>query len=218
MFWTVAALLAVNLAVLTASWFLLRGWIDRRLAAPRQAADLEEEMGRLVTELNQAAERTVVLLEDRTAALNDLLAAADKKIGLLRREIERHEAGARVYGHLAGPRTRAAAAAVAVADGAVADGAAAAVVVADGAVAGGVPSAIPVAAGATAEGAPAAAGGRGQGGAGTTAPTDPRIVLRAEIARLARNGLPAAAIAARTGAPLGEVELILSLERLSRGS
>ena len=113
MFWTVAALLAINLAVLAASWFLLRGWVERRVAAPRQAADLDEEVGRLVTELNQAAERTVVLLEDRTAVLNDLLAAADKKIGLLRRQIERHEAGERVYGHLAGPRARAAAAAAA---------------------------------------------------------------------------------------------------------
>jgi hypothetical protein len=233
MFWTVAALLAVNLAVLAASWFLLRGWIARRLAAPRQAADLEEEMGRLVTELNQAAERTVVLLEDRTAVLNELLAAADKKIGLLRREIERHEAGARVYGHLAGPRTRAAAAAGAeepAADGPAADRA---------------PAATPVthAAGGA---APATGAVPGQDGAGRAAPEDPRTAaaarpsvaddprtaaaarpsvaddprtaLRAEIGRLARGGLPAAAIAARTGAPLGEVELILSLERLSRGS
>ncbi len=225
MFWTVAALLAVNLAVLAASWFLLRGWIGRRLAAPRQAADLEEEMGRLVTELNLAAERAVVLLEDRTAALNDLLAAADKKIGLLRREIERHEAGARVYGHLAGPRTRAAAAAV---EGAAAEAAADAAAPSVSPAAGTPPGGAVDATGA----AHAAAAGRGQDGAGReatadprtaaaarpSAADDPRTALRAEIGRLARGGLPAAAIAARTGAPLGEVELILSLERLSRGS
>ncbi len=189
MFWTVAALLAVNLAVLAASWFLLRGWLEQRLAAPRQAADLDEEVGRLVTELNQAAERTVVLLEDRTAALNELLAAADKKIGLLRREIERHEAGDRVYGHLAGPRARAAAAAAA----------------AD--------------AEDTTEAVPSVPAAPPAGGPGAReSVTDARTALRAEIGRLARGGLPAAAIAARTGAPLGEVELILSIERLSRGS
>jgi len=211
MFWTVAALLAVNLAVLAASWFLLRGWLERRLAAPRQAADLDEEVGRLVTELNQAAERTVVLLEDRTAALNDLLAAADKKIGLLRREIERHEAGARVYGHLAGPRARAAASAAAEAADDTAD------VVPSG------PAAMPVAptapaAPAAAPVAGAAAAAPGEGPGARESAQDARTALRAEIGRLARGGLPAAAIAARTGAPLGEVELILSIERLSRGS
>jgi hypothetical protein len=203
MFWTVAALLAVNLAVLAASWFLLRGWLEGRLAAPRQAADLDEEVGRLVTELNQAAERTVVLLEDRTAALNDLLAAADKKIGLLRREIERHEAGDRVYGHLAGPRARAAAAAAAQDSGHTAEA---------------VPSApVSLPAAPAAPTAPAAAAPAGGPGAGQPV-TDARTELRAQIGRLARGGLPAAAIAARTGAPLGEVELILSIERLSRGS
>jgi hypothetical protein len=42
--------------------------------------------------------------------------------------------------------------------------------------------------------------------------------MRAEVGRLARTGLSTAAIAARVGAPLGEVELILSLERRAEGS
>jgi hypothetical protein len=201
--WTIALLIAVNVAVLTASWFLLRGWLARRLSAPRQAEDLGEEVGRLVTELNQAAERNVVLLEDRVAALNELLATADKKIGLLGREIERHEAGSRVYGHLAGPRSRAAAAEAAAREGerAPVPGAEAVRTVAGSS---------PVAAtGSTAREAPAAP---------ASGVADARTEMRAEIRRLARGGLTPAAIAARIGAPLGEVELILSLELRARGS
>jgi hypothetical protein len=183
--WTLAVVLAVDLVVLTGFWLLARRWLARRLSAPRQAEGLGEEVGRLVTELNQAAERTVVLLEDRAAALNGLLAAADKKIGLLAREIERHEAGTRVYGRLAGSRPRAAAAE---------------------------PDADRPAAG-EAPGRPVVIAHAGR----SVAP-DTRTAMRAEIGRLARSGLAPSAIAARIGAPLGEVELILSLEERARGS
>ncbi|MCX7032013.1 MAG: hypothetical protein NTU62_18090 [Spirochaetes bacterium] len=202
--WTLVAVIAVNLAALTASWFLLRGWLARRLSVPRQAADLGEEVGRLVVELNQATERNVVLLEDRVSALNDLMAAADKKIGVLRREIERHEAGTRVYGQLATPSARAAAAA-AVASDAGSGAERAAAVSAQGRTG--------------AEGRPAVTDGRPAGPVdGKPAAPDARTAMRAEIGRLARAGIAAAAIAARVGAPLGEVELILSLEQRARGS
>jgi hypothetical protein len=200
--WTFVVVIAVNLAALAASWFLLRGWLARRLSVPRQAADLGEEVGRLVVELNQATERNVVLLEDRASALNDLMAAADKKIGVLRREIERHEAGTRVYGQLATPRARAAAAAASDA-GSGAERAAA--VSAQGS--------------AGAEERPAVTDGRPAGPVdGKPAAPDARTAMRAEIGRLARAGFAATAIAARVGAPLGEVELILSLEQRARGS
>jgi hypothetical protein len=211
--WTLAVVLAVDLVVLAGFWLLVRRWLARRLSAPRQAADLGDEVGRLVTELNQATERNVVLLEDRVAALNDLLAAADKKIGLLRRESERHDAGARVYGQLAGPRTRAAAAAAADADSA--GDAVKQIVQHDEAPTG--PRERPVAARA------AAATASGIAETAVSEPMAPvaqdaRTAMRAEIARFARAGLAPAAIAARVGAPLGEVELILSLEQRARGS
>ncbi len=212
--WTLTAVLAVDLVVLAGFWLLMRRWVARRLAAPRQAADLGDEVGRLVTELNQAAERNVMLLEDRMTALNDLLAAADKKIGLLRREIERHETAAGVYVRLATPSVRAA------------------VVTAASDRTGG--ERVPASAAAPAVAAPrvntderpavanansAAADGRHAGPVDEQAAApDPRTVMRTEIGRLARAGLEASAIAARVGAPLGEVELILWLEQRTRGS
>ena len=214
MTWTLVTVLAVDVVVLAGFWLLARRWLARRLSAPRQAADLGDEVGRLVTELNQVAERNVVLLEDRVAALNELLAAADKKIGLLRREMERHEAGARVYGRLATPAARAAAGRGAgagpaperAAAGRAPQGTRGPMV--DG---GGTPSDAAVTA-ADAAGAPVSPS------AGASGSPDARTAMRAEIGRLARTGLAAAAIAARVGAPLGEVELILSLEQRARGS
>lgn len=191
--WTLVVVLAVDAVVLAGAWLLARRWLARRLAEPRQAAELGEEVTRLVTELNQAAERSVVLLEDRAAALNELLAAADKKIGLLAREIERHESGARVYGRLAGPRARAAAAAAAEEETARQPA----------------PAIVP--------GATAPAGVRAAPATGAGA-VDPRTSMREEVGRLARAGLAPSAIAARVGAPLGEVELIMSLERRARES
>jgi hypothetical protein len=212
--WTLIVVLAVDVVVLAGFWLLVRRWLARRLSAPRQAADLGEEVGRLVTELNQAAERTVVLLEDRAAALNDLLAAADKKIGLLAREIERHEAGTRVYGRLAGLRTRAVAAAPE--DAEVARRRAPKAPSRTGGTDAGEPATgdTPGGQGASAD----AAELRPERAVTDSAAPDPRTAMRDEIGRLARSGLTPSAIAARVGAPRGEVELILSLERRARGS
>jgi hypothetical protein len=222
MTWTLVTVLAVDVVVLAGFWLLARRWLARRLSAPRQAADLGEEVGRLVTELNQVAERNVVLLEDRVSALNELLAAADKKIGLLRREMERHEAGALVYGRLATPAARAAAARDAEAgsksERATAGGApqGSRGPMADG---GGKPSdADTTTADAAAKAVMTTAGTPVSPSAATSGGADARTAMRAEIGRLARAGLAAAAIAVRVGAPLGEVELILSLEQRARGS
>ncbi len=209
--WTIAAVIAVNLAALAVFWILLRRWLERRLSAPRQAADLGEEVGRLVTELNQATERNVVLLEDRVAALNDLLAAADKKIGLLRREIERHEAGTRVYGQLATPRARAAVAALSATDSDEERSPAG-----DPRLEAGANGKLAVTDRRPAE--PALGSPPDATSAGKPVVQNGRVAMRAEIGRLARAGFPAAAIAARVGAPLGEVELILSLDERARGS
>lgn len=58
---------------------------------------LRKEVGEIVTELNGTTERNVALLENRIAALNDLLEKAGKTSGALKRESEKHEISSRVY-------------------------------------------------------------------------------------------------------------------------
>ncbi len=63
-------------------------------------ADIREEVSRLLVELNQTTDRNIGLMEDRIASLNEQLVTADKKIALLRREIEKHDVGTQVYSRL----------------------------------------------------------------------------------------------------------------------
>lgn len=125
----------------------------------------------MIVELNQVTDRSVALLEDKAAGLGGLLAEADRKMSLLKREIERHEVGARVYDRLAARRGAATAAATAPVDGRQA-----------------------------------------------AKPPQEKPDLGAEVLRLHRAGFAPQIIASRVGAPLGEVELIISLGALARPS
>ena len=65
---------------------------------------IREEVDRIIVELNSTTDRNITLLEDKVQNLSSLLEQADKKIGLLRREIEKHELSGRVYSELAEKR------------------------------------------------------------------------------------------------------------------
>ena len=101
MWYTILVTLIIDVGGLFLMYALLRDRVRRATSAAAQIAELREEVSRLVVELNQTTERNVALLEDRITGLTDLLAASDRKIGLLRREIERHDVGAQVYSRLA---------------------------------------------------------------------------------------------------------------------
>jgi hypothetical protein len=150
---TIFILIAVNVLGYFVIFVLLGRRLDRR-ASPDSR--IREEVNRLMVELNQTTDRNIALIEDRVAGLTDLLSRADKKIGLLRRESEKHDMGARVYGRIAQPGT---------------------------------------------PDPPAEA-------KDSDAPAD----IREKVLALYRAGFSASLIAARVGAPRGEVELILSLE------
>jgi hypothetical protein len=210
MWYTILVLLALDIGGLLLVYVLLRDRVRRATTAEAQVAEIRDEMGRLVVELNQTTDRNIALIEDRIASLNDLLAAADKKIGLLHREMEKHDVGTQVYSRLVEGRQ--------------------------------VRSVAPPERTAEPQGpAPAAARGPGTPGAGAPAPSAPPSPLAVELSEmpprqperrrgqdqgaqetpdlqqrvlmLHRAGFAASLIASRVGAPLGEVELIISLEQ-----
>jgi hypothetical protein len=102
--WWLAAIVAIDIAGFAILSVILRNRIDRARSPEAGLEELRQEIGRIIVELNQVTDRNVRLLEDKAAALNELLATADKKMSLLRREIERHEVGSRLYDRLAGAR------------------------------------------------------------------------------------------------------------------
>lgn len=91
-------------AALVLGWYLqyliLKRKIERTTNAHSQLEEIREEVARVIIELNQTTERNIALIEDRISHLVELMSTADKKIGLLKRESEKHEVSQRVYSKL----------------------------------------------------------------------------------------------------------------------
>ncbi len=219
MWYVVLITLVIDVGGLLLVYAVLRDRVRRATSAATQIAELRDEVSRLVVELNQTTERNVALLEDRITGLNDVLAAADRKVALLQRETEKHDVGAKVYSRLVEGGTRAARASASGAQGSASG--------AQGSASGAQGSAN------SPKSEPAAAarsraslsvelsektGQRGNvagpsGSLGKGAPASDRQDLRERVVMLSQSGFSASLIAARVGMPLGEVELIISLER-----
>jgi hypothetical protein len=177
--------LVIDISGLLLVYALLRNRVRRATSAAAQMAELREEVSRLVVELNQTAERNVALLEDRISGLSDLIAAADRKIALLQREIEKHDVGVKVYSRIAESTANSSA---------------------------------------TSRSSPRLSVELSEkkelSDREAQKPPDQGTVLasqrqeaRQRVVMLSRSGFAAPLIAARVGMPLGEVELIISLER-----
>jgi hypothetical protein len=184
MWYTILITLVVDVGGLLVLSAVLRDRVRRATSAATQIAELRDEVSRLVVELNQTTERNVALLEDRIAGLSELLGAADRKMALLAREIEKHDVGAKVYGRLAPASPPASPQQPALS----------------------VELSEPKRAGALAE-------NRQPGASSIQEPAESRQDMRQRVVMLSRSGFSPSLIAARVGIPLGEVELIISLER-----
>jgi uncharacterized protein YoxC len=174
-------LLAAVAVGYVAVYFILKKKISRTLAAATVLREVREEVNRILVELNQTTHRNVTLLEDRIASLTELLARADKKIALARREAEKQELAEKLYSELAARRGQKQ---VAASPGQ------------------GPPPASPPAGRRPAEPAPEPA---------PDGPPPSLQEAAAAAVRLAQAGLSPALIARRLSLSLGEVELILTM-------
>ena len=228
MWYTILITLVVDIGGLLLVYALLRNRVRRATSAEAQIAEIRDEVSRLLVELNQTTDRNIALIEDRIASLNEQLTLADKKIGLLRREIEKHDVGAQVYNRLGEARPRqpppAPPLSVELSERSSTGAGAEAPPAADGRVAGSRGPDAVASKGGTNGPTPAAqepvvASGRGavrveQGASTRPAPGGEQPGdLRERVMLLFRAGFAPSLIASRVGAPLGEVELIISLEQ-----
>ena len=209
MWYTILITLVLDFGGLLLVYILLRDRVRRATTSDSQIEEIRAEVSRLLVELNQTTDRNIALLEDKIASLNDALSAADKKIGLLHREIEKHDVGSQIYSRLA-------------------EGRAQRLPMPDplpprGEKAPGVDRAVPPRAETPPEKPlavelsekPSERDSRRADGAlhveRGEAPTAPD--LRERVMMLHRSGFSSSLIASRVGMPLGEVELIISLEQ-----
>src|SRR5208337_2590276 len=101
MWYTIMITLVVDVGGLVLVYMLLRDRVRRAASAESRISEIREEVSRLLVELNQATDRNIALMEDKITVLNDAISTADKKIGLLRRETEKHDVGSQIYSRLA---------------------------------------------------------------------------------------------------------------------
>jgi hypothetical protein len=109
MWYTILITLVVDFGGLLIVYLLLQQRVRRATSSESRISEIREEVSRLLVELNQATDRNIALMEDKIAVLNEAISTADKKIGLLRRETEKHDVGSQIYTRLAEGRPRRAA-------------------------------------------------------------------------------------------------------------
>jgi hypothetical protein len=101
MWYTILISLVVDFGGLLIVYLVLRDRVRRATSVESRVSEIRDEVSRLLVELNRATDRNIALMEDRITALNEGISTADKKIGLLRRETEKHDVGAQIYSRLA---------------------------------------------------------------------------------------------------------------------
>lgn len=89
--------LAVNIIIVSLLFLFLTRRLVRKLSLEESIDELQREVGGIVTEMNQAAERNISLLEDKIEELRDIEQRIDRKITLLNREAERESESATTY-------------------------------------------------------------------------------------------------------------------------
>ena len=75
-------------------YLILKAKLNKSVDPKAILESIREEVDRIIVELNSTTDRNITLLEDKVQSLSTLLEQADKKIGILKREIEKHELSA----------------------------------------------------------------------------------------------------------------------------
>ena len=82
-------------------YLILKAKVNKSVDPAAILESIREEVDRIIVELNSTTDRNITLLGDKVQSLTSLLEQADKKIGILKREIEKHELSGKVYSELA---------------------------------------------------------------------------------------------------------------------
>ena len=190
-----AILVAVmNVGLAAVVYLLLVRRIDRKLEPGRVVDNIRGEIDGIIVELNQTTDRNIGLIEDRVNRLNTLLEQADRRLAILKREIESRSSSSERYNDILqrAPRAQHPHPASQKTDPEVPKG------------------------GTSNESSPRRPTDRqkaadGQKPSDGQKAADGRAARKNQIVELHRKGIAANIIANRTGTTVGEVELIISL-------
>jgi hypothetical protein len=93
-------LVAIDVAGLFVIWFVLRARVRKTLELEGILAEARKEIRLLSIEINETTDRNVTLVEDRLGSLRELLAEADRRMGVMKRETARRQDEREVYNRL----------------------------------------------------------------------------------------------------------------------
>jgi len=91
---------AASLCLCVIGFFFFRRYIERKTAARELLADYRAEVYRLIAEIDAAADRDSLLVEERIKTLKQLLEDTDRRISVYMRELQRSRAGEAMYSSL----------------------------------------------------------------------------------------------------------------------
>jgi len=90
----------ISLFLCVIGFFFFRWYIERKTAARELLADYRAEVYRLIAEIDAAADRDSLLVEERIKILKKLLEDTDRRISVYMRELQRSKAGEAMYASL----------------------------------------------------------------------------------------------------------------------
>jgi len=90
----------ISLCLCVAGFFFFRWYIERKTAARELLADYRAEVYRLIAEIDAAADRDSLLVEERIKTLKSILEDTDRRISVYMRELQRSRAGEAMYSSL----------------------------------------------------------------------------------------------------------------------
>jgi len=91
---------AASLCLCVFGFFFFRRYIERKTAARELLADYRAEVYRLIAEIDAAADRDSLLVEERIKTLKNILEDTDRRISVYMRELQRSKAGEAMYANL----------------------------------------------------------------------------------------------------------------------
>jgi hypothetical protein len=86
-----------SLCLCVFGFLFLRRYIEKKTAARELLADYRTETYRLIAEIDAAADRDSLLVEERIKTLKQLLDDTDRRIAVYMRELQRSRAGEAMY-------------------------------------------------------------------------------------------------------------------------
>jgi ATP/maltotriose-dependent transcriptional regulator MalT len=80
---------AVTIIVWTLAFLYFRNYLRRRTGSRRILEEFQDEVDKLIAEINSATDNGLTLMEDRISSLKTLLEETDKRISVYKKESER---------------------------------------------------------------------------------------------------------------------------------